>query len=194
VAGNLMAIVRAVKSAKLALLPSIFTIVIDERPVLAFEVQNIREAYELSRERWLLADLAAAKSGGAPLWHGHSKVRARLSTHDEAAIYAASAKMPEEDLNLVYLVNLDGNDGLSLKDEDSGNLDRDNSGVSSEPEVVVVWRKRNKFAWRVVDEAGKTVASGTEQSVTLARESAARVMATRPPAQPAFDEEAAFPR
>jgi hypothetical protein len=100
------------KSATTALLPSLFTIVIADTAILSFEAQNIREAYELTREGWLLADLAATTSGGCPLWDRKGRVRARLSTPDEAARYVASANARDADgdVKLVYLITLDSGD------------------------------------------------------------------------------------
>jgi hypothetical protein len=138
-------------------LPSLYTILIDGDAILSFEAQNLREASELTRERWLLSDLAKARSAGVPLWHEKAKIRARLATPDEAAVYSASTQDPEDDLHLAYLVNLDG----------------DGSADPIKLETVVRWRGRNKFAWSVVDGAGKVLASGLDGSVQSARESAA---------------------
>jgi hypothetical protein len=102
------------KAAKALLQPSIFTIVIDDKPILSFEAQNIREAFELARERWLLDDLAKARADGVPLWQGKAKVRARLCTHDEAASYSASPTSTDGDIKLVYLVKRDSGDSVNL--------------------------------------------------------------------------------
>jgi hypothetical protein len=93
-----------------ALLPAIFTIVIDDKPILVFEAKNFREAYELCHEGWLKSDLAEAKSQGQPLWNGKAKIRARVALPEESALFAeaASSAHSSDGLTLVYLVELDG--------------------------------------------------------------------------------------
>jgi hypothetical protein len=92
------------------LLPSIFTIEIGDTPTLLFEAKNLREAHELGDEQWLKGDLAEAKSGGIPLWDGKDKLRARLATPDEIALFveAKNSGDPSDGLMLVYLVEIDG--------------------------------------------------------------------------------------
>ncbi len=94
------------------LLPSIFTIEIGDTPTLAFEAQNFREARELCREQWLKGDLAEAKCDGVPLWDGKAKLRARMASPDEIALFAEAKNNgePSDGLMLVYLVELDGDD------------------------------------------------------------------------------------
>jgi hypothetical protein len=91
-------------------LPSIFTILIDGKPMLAFEAKNLREAFELCQGQWLKADLAEAKSEGLPLWDGNAKLRARIATRDESALFAEARNsgQPSDGIMLVYLVELDG--------------------------------------------------------------------------------------
>jgi predicted GH43/DUF377 family glycosyl hydrolase len=96
------------------LLPSVFTIEIDGKPILSFEAINLREAYELCHERWLKSDLLEATSAGVPLWDGKTKLRARIAMEDEAAKVALAAQSiePSDGLLLVYHVELDeGSDG-----------------------------------------------------------------------------------
>jgi hypothetical protein len=69
-------------------LPSVFTIEVGGTPTLTFEAQNLREAYELCRERWPKDDLAEAKSDGIPLWDGKAKLRAWIALPDEMALFA----------------------------------------------------------------------------------------------------------
>jgi hypothetical protein len=90
--------------------PSIFTIEIGDTPILAFEAQNRREAHELCQEQWLKSDLAEAKSNGVPLWDGKAKLRARVASPDESAMFAEAKNNgePSDGLVLVYLVELDG--------------------------------------------------------------------------------------
>jgi hypothetical protein len=88
----------------------IFTIEIGDTPTLTFEAQNLREAQELCHELWLKDDLAEAKSGGAPLWDGKAKLRARMALPDESALFteAKNNGQRSDGLMLVYLVKLDG--------------------------------------------------------------------------------------
>jgi hypothetical protein len=94
----------------LNLLPSIFTIEIGDTPTLAFEAQNLREAHELCHEPWLKGDLTEAKSNGVPLWDGKAKLRARMASTNEIAMFgeAKNSGEPSDGLMLVYLVELDG--------------------------------------------------------------------------------------
>src|SRR5262245_422413 len=62
------------------MVPAIFTLDIDGRPVLAFEAKNLSESRELCRELWLRQDIAGLMSNGAPLWDGKAPLRARRST------------------------------------------------------------------------------------------------------------------
>jgi hypothetical protein len=91
-------------------LPSIFTIEIGGTPTLVFEAQNLREAHELCHEQWLKGDLAEAKCDGIPLWDGNAKLRARMASPDESAMFAEAKNSgePSDGLMLVYLVELDG--------------------------------------------------------------------------------------
>jgi hypothetical protein len=94
------------------LLPSIFTIVIDGKPILVFEAKNLREASELCHEQWLESDLAEARSEGLPLWDGKANIRARIALPEESALFAEAQNsgQPSDGLMLVYLVELDGGD------------------------------------------------------------------------------------
>ena len=94
------------------LLPSIFTIVIDGKPILVFEAKNLREASELCHEQWLKSDLAEAESEGLPLWDGKAELRARIALPDESALFAETRNngQPSDGIVLVYLVELDGGD------------------------------------------------------------------------------------
>ena len=93
-----------------SLLPSIFAIDIGDTPTLVFEAKNLGEAHELCHEQWLKGDLAEARSGGIPLWDGKAKLRARLATSDEIALFveAKNSGNPSDGIMLVYLVELDG--------------------------------------------------------------------------------------
>ena len=90
-------------------LSSVFTIEIGGTPTLTFEAQNLREAHQLCHEHWLRDDLAEAKSDGVPLWDGKAKLRARMASPDESAMFAEAKNSgePSDGLMLVYLVELD---------------------------------------------------------------------------------------
>jgi len=90
--------------------PSIFTMEIGDVPTLTFEARNLHEARELCHEQWLKDDLAEAKSDGVPLWDGKAKLRARMASPDESAMFAEAKNSgePSDGLMLVYLVELDG--------------------------------------------------------------------------------------
>jgi hypothetical protein len=94
------------------LLPSIFTIAIDDKPILVFEAKNLREASELCHEQWLKSDLAEAESEGLPLWDGKAELRARIASPDESTLFAEARNSghPSEGIMLVYLVELDDGD------------------------------------------------------------------------------------
>jgi hypothetical protein len=56
-------------------------------------------------------DLRDARSSGAPLWDGKSKLTVRLANADEEAMYfetVKSATNGDDGLTLVYLIELDG--------------------------------------------------------------------------------------
>jgi hypothetical protein len=80
-------------------------------PTLTFEAKNLREANEVCRENWLLDDLLRLTSNGMPLLDGRAKLRVRYAAETEADIYRngpAIAQVPDDDLVMVYLVELDG--------------------------------------------------------------------------------------
>ena len=74
----------------------IFTIDVDGKPTVAFEVKNLREAAELSREEWFRADLSTLSSNGEPLCRIESKLKARLATAPERDVYEEAAKQTTE--------------------------------------------------------------------------------------------------
>ena len=76
-------------------LPSIFTIETGGTPMLVFEAKNLREAHELCHEQWLTSDPAEAKSNGVPLWDGKAKLRARMASPDESAMFAEAKNSGE---------------------------------------------------------------------------------------------------
>ena len=101
-----------------ALQPLIFTIDVGQRPVLAFEAKNLREAHEMCHESWLLSDLKELRSNGEQLWDGKTKLRARYADDNEKAAYRAAGTAPDQagcnelecdDLQLVFLISIDRN-------------------------------------------------------------------------------------
>jgi len=101
-----------------ALQPLIFTIDVGQRPVLAFEAKNLREAHEMCHESWLLSDLKELRSNGEQLWDGKTKLRARYADDNEKAAYRAAGTAPDQgecdelecdDLQLVFLIAIDRN-------------------------------------------------------------------------------------
>jgi hypothetical protein len=89
----------------------VFTIEVDGRPVATFEVGAVSEAQSLLKETWLREDLASLKSGGVPLLAPNAKMSVRPATVDEIVIFgrgARAAKPSDDDVLLIYLVQLDG--------------------------------------------------------------------------------------
>ncbi|MCK7475411.1 MAG: hypothetical protein MZV49_22400 [Rhodopseudomonas palustris] len=74
----------------------IFTIDVGQRPVLAFEAKNLREAHEMCHESWLLSDLKELRSNGEQLWDGKTKLRARYADDNEKAAYRAAGTAPDQ--------------------------------------------------------------------------------------------------
>jgi hypothetical protein len=89
----------------------IFRLEVAGTPTLTFEAKNLREAHEVCREKWLLDDLLRLTSNGIALLDARAKLRVRYAAETEADIYrngSAIAQVPDDDLVLVYLVELDG--------------------------------------------------------------------------------------
>jgi hypothetical protein len=89
----------------------IFTIEVDGKPAVVFPASSWREARELSREEWFRSDLSLLMSSGSPLASRASKFRPRFASPDEVAEferYRASLDRPPDDLELVYLIKIDG--------------------------------------------------------------------------------------
>jgi hypothetical protein len=89
----------------------IFTMKVDGRPTVVFEVGNWSQAKELSREEWFRANISLQMSGGVPLSVATSNYGARYALPAEVARFEqlreALGRAPD-DLELVYLVDLDG--------------------------------------------------------------------------------------
>jgi hypothetical protein len=90
----------------------VFTLEVDDRPILTFEASAIREAQSIYKESWLRKDLGSLKSSGAPLLTGNAKLSVRAATPEEAIMFArgAEAAKSSDDMVLVYLVELDGHE------------------------------------------------------------------------------------
>jgi hypothetical protein len=82
----------------------VFTLEVDERPILAFEAGGNRKAQQVCNESWLLDDLSLLRSGGV-----------RPATLEEAVAFGLAAKNdnPSDDMPLVYLIDLDGQEHRS---------------------------------------------------------------------------------
>jgi hypothetical protein len=92
----------------------VFTLDIGGKPTLTCEAKNLREAHELCREEWLLDDLSRLTSNGIALWDGRARLRVRYALQTEIDVYrkgSSLAKVPDDELTLVYLVQLDGGAG-----------------------------------------------------------------------------------
>ena len=88
----------------------VFTLMVDDKPTLAFEASGTREAQQFCRESWLLNDLSTLTSAGARVRTAKSTLSVRLASPDEATIFALVANMKtssDGDMVLAYLVELD---------------------------------------------------------------------------------------
>jgi hypothetical protein len=88
---------------------SIFTIEVDEKPMLAFAAKRYAEAEAICAGQALRAQLSMLKSGGVLLCGENAVLEVRLARPDEVARYrpAAGASPSTGDLVLVYLVEVD---------------------------------------------------------------------------------------
>jgi hypothetical protein len=91
---------------------SIFTIEVDGKSTLAFGAKRYSEAETICGDEGLRAKLNLLKSGDVPICGDNALLDVRLARPDEAAIYrqAAGASQFTNDLMLVYLVEVDGQD------------------------------------------------------------------------------------
>jgi hypothetical protein len=91
---------------------SIFTIEVDGKPTLAFGAKRYSEAEAICGDQGLRAKLNLLKSGGVPICGDNALLDVRLAHPDEAAFYkqAVGASQSTDDLMLVYLVEVDGQD------------------------------------------------------------------------------------
>jgi hypothetical protein len=88
-----------------------FVLLIGDKPIFVLETVTQHEAQQIRYERWLLDDLRRLKSNGAALWDGRSKLKVRPALPNERDAYlaeAASARNSNDEILIVYLVELDG--------------------------------------------------------------------------------------
>jgi hypothetical protein len=88
----------------------IFTIEVDGKPTVVFEASSWSEARELSREEWFRADLSVQMSASVPFSTSTSSYRARYALPPEVTRFEqirGALGRPPDDLELVYLVELD---------------------------------------------------------------------------------------
>ena len=87
----------------------IYTILADDRPIVAFEASG-REAAGLCKEKWFRAELSALNSNGGPICRTGSKLQTRLAIEEEIASYWQGSKEADDSdgLLFVYLIDLDG--------------------------------------------------------------------------------------
>jgi len=88
----------------------VFTLLVDDRPMLSFEASTTKQAMEIRKEPWLRDDLTSQTSNGIPLCSTTSKLSVRPANAEEAIMFnqAASKAKPSDDMLLAYLVELDG--------------------------------------------------------------------------------------
>jgi hypothetical protein len=88
---------------------SIFTMEINGTPTVALQAKRHKDAESLCEQAWLRADLSRLTSNGSPLWDASAIMKVRLATPAEATLYrqATQSTEPSDDLNVVYLVDLD---------------------------------------------------------------------------------------
>ena len=93
---------------------SIFTIEVDGKPTLAFEPKRCSGAQAICEDEELTAKLSLLKSGDVPICADKALLDVRLARPDEAALYrqAARASQSTDNLMLVYLVEVDGQEDL----------------------------------------------------------------------------------
>lgn len=88
--------------------PSIFTIEVDRKPVVAFSARKYLEAEAICADQRIRTQLSTAKSGGKPLCDELATLRVRLSNADEKKRYLEQTAARSADAGLpVYLVDLD---------------------------------------------------------------------------------------
>jgi hypothetical protein len=93
------------------LISSVFAIDVDGKPTVVLLATRWREAQELIREEWFLAELRVLKSNGAPLAIKTSKLKSRYARPEEIEAFERERskhdRTADDDLELVYLVQID---------------------------------------------------------------------------------------
>ena len=89
---------------------SIFTIEINGTPTVALQAKRHKDAENLCEQDRLRTDLSTLTSNGRLLWDASAIMKVRLATPAEAVLYrqATQSTEPSDDINVVYLVDLDG--------------------------------------------------------------------------------------
>jgi hypothetical protein len=89
---------------------SVFTIVVDDRPVVAFGCKKHAEAEAICADERIRAKLTSMRSGGKQLLDDFATPLIRLARPDERALYyeRSASRSNESSLSMVYLVDLDG--------------------------------------------------------------------------------------
>jgi hypothetical protein len=89
---------------------SIFTVEINGTPTVALQAERHKNAESLCEQDRFRTDLSALTSNGSPLWDASAIMKVRLATPAEAVLYrqATQSTEPSDDINVVYLVDLDG--------------------------------------------------------------------------------------
>lgn len=87
----------------------VYTILIDQRPVLAFTGSSQKEAQECYVKIGFREELLSKRSGGRPLWDGKALLTARSANPGEQEQYQSKATVDDDggDMPIVYLVEID---------------------------------------------------------------------------------------
>jgi hypothetical protein len=89
---------------------SIFTVEINGTPTVALQAERHKHAESLCEQDRFRTNLSTLTSNGSPLWDAGAIMKVRLATPAEAALYrqATQPTEPSDDINVVYMVDLDG--------------------------------------------------------------------------------------
>jgi hypothetical protein len=88
---------------------SIFTIVVDQQPIVAFGCKKHSDAEAICADERIRAKLGTMRSGGKPLLDDFANLLVRMARPDERALYyeQAASRSNEGSMLMVYLVDLD---------------------------------------------------------------------------------------
>jgi hypothetical protein len=90
---------------KQRLATTIYLVVVDDRPIVAFRAASFSEARELIKEPWFRASLRNKRSEGVPLWDGKAKLGVRCAKAVEAVFLTkVFVDQSEASLKLLYLI------------------------------------------------------------------------------------------